>query len=86
MKIWYQTFSSYRYEPVWDEYGKTLEEQCNRVVRPDTEVYVTGTPVMVREIDRFKSLGYYHKIQVLNNMYLQSIIPEEVAEKESLPE
>lgn len=68
MKIWYQSLSSYRYEPVWDEYGKTLAEQCKRAVRPGTEVYVTGTPVMVREIDRFKSIMYYHKAQAMNNM------------------
>ncbi len=68
MKIWYQSLSSYRYEPVWDEYGKTLEEQCRQAVRPGTEVFVTGTPVMVREIDRFKSLMYFHKAQVMNNM------------------
>jgi len=68
MKIWYQSATSYRYEPIWDEYGKTLEEQCKRVLRPDTEVYVTGIPVMMREIDRFKSIMYYHQIQILNNM------------------
>lgn len=68
MKIWYQSLVTYGYEKVWEEYGKTLEEQCRRVVRPNTEVYVTGIPVMVKEIDRFRSLFYYHKIQVLNNM------------------
>jgi len=68
MKIWYQSASSYRYEPVFDEYGKTLEEQCKRVVRPDTEVYVTGVPVMMREEDRFKIIRYYHVSQVFNNM------------------
>jgi len=68
MKIWYQSLSSYRYEPIWEDYGKTLEEQCLRAARQDTEVYVTGTPVMVRDIDKYKSLMYYHKAQVLNNM------------------
>lgn len=68
MKIWYQSLSSYRYEPVWDEYGKALDEQCRRAVRPDTQVFVTGTPVMVREIDKYKSLMYFHKAQVMNNM------------------
>lgn len=68
MKLWYQSMSSYRYEPVWDLYGKTLEEQCGKAARPDTEVYVTGMPVMMREIDRFRSVTYYHKNQILNNM------------------
>lgn len=68
MRIWYQSASSYRYEEAFEAYGKTLEEQCRRAARPDTEIYVTGLPVMMREIDRFKSVTYYHKIQVLNNM------------------
>ena len=68
MKLWYQSASSYRYEEVFETYGKTLEEQCQRAARPDTEVYVTGLPVMMREIDRFKSVTYYHKNQMLNHM------------------
>ncbi len=68
MKIWYQSASSYRYEPIWDEYGKALEVQCKSAARLDTEVYVAGVPVMVHEIDKYKSLMYYHKIQILNNM------------------
>lgn len=68
MRLWYQSASSYRYEGTFELYGKTLEEQCQRAARPDTEIYVTGLPVMMREIDRFKSLTYYHKIQMLNNM------------------
>ncbi len=68
MKIWYQSASSYRYEETFDMYGQVLEEQCQRAVRPDTEVYVTGLPVMMREIDRYKSVTYYHKAQMLNHM------------------
>lgn len=68
MRLWYQSASSYRYEETFELYGKTLEEQCQRAARPDTEIYVTGLPVMMREIDRFKSVTYYHKIQMLNNM------------------
>lgn len=68
MKIWYQSASSYRYEAVFDDYGKTLEEQCRRALRPDTDVYVTGVPVMMREEDRFKIIRYYHVSQILNNM------------------
>lgn len=68
MKIWYQSLSSYRYEPVFDDYGKALEAQCKAAVRPDTEVFVTGTKVMVRDIDKYKSLMYFHKAQVMNNM------------------
>ncbi len=68
MRLWYQSASSYRYEETWELYGKTLEEQCKRAARPDTEVYVTGLPVMMREIDRYKSVTYFHKAQMLKNM------------------
>jgi allantoin racemase len=68
MRIWYQSASGYRHEPVWDAYGGTLEEQCQRIVRPGTEVYVTGIPVMVRDVENWKVLQYYQTIQTLNNM------------------
>ena len=68
MKIWYQSSSSYRFEPVWDEYGKTLEEQCRKVVRSGTEVYITGIPVMLRDVENWKSLQYYQNVQSLKNM------------------
>ena len=68
MKIWYQSASSYRYEPVWDEYGKTLEQQCAAVLRPDTELYVTGIPVMVRDIENWRGLQYFQNVETLNNM------------------
>jgi allantoin racemase len=68
MKIWYQSATTYRYESVFDEYGKTLEEQCRRIVRPDTKVHVEGIEVMVRDIENQKALQYYQKIQSLNNM------------------
>ena len=68
MRIWYQSASGYRHEPVWDAYGATLEAQCRRIVRPDTEVFVTGIPVMVRDVENWKALQYYQNVQVLNNM------------------
>ncbi len=68
MKIWYQSSSGYRYEPVWDEYGKTLEDQCRKVVRADTEVHITGIPVMVRDVENWKVLQYYQNVQAINNM------------------
>lgn len=68
MRIWYQSASGYRYEPVWDEYGRTLEAQCRNVLHADTEVYVTGIPVMVRDIENWKSLQYYQNVQTLANM------------------
>lgn len=68
MKIWYQSASGYRYEPVWDEYGRTLEAQCGNVLHAGTEVYVTGIPVMVRDIENWKSLQYYQNVQTLANM------------------
>lgn len=68
MKIWYQTATTYRYDPIYDNYGETLYEQCKRAVRPDTEVSVAGTPVMGVGIDKYKYIAYYHKAQILNNM------------------
>jgi Asp/Glu/hydantoin racemase len=68
MKLWYQSASSYGYEPVFDEYGKTLKEQCKRILRSDTEVHLEGIQVMARDVENFKVLQYYQKIQFLNNM------------------
>lgn len=68
MKIWYQSASAYGYEPVWDEYGRTLEMQCRRVLRPDTELHIAGIPVMVRDIENWRSLQYYQNAQTLRNM------------------
>jgi Asp/Glu/hydantoin racemase len=68
MKIWYQSASGYRFEPVWEEYGATLEAQCRKVVHADTEVHVTGIPVMVRDIENWRSLQYYQNAQVMKNM------------------
>jgi allantoin racemase len=68
MKIWYQSASAYRFESVWDEYGKTLEAQCKKIANPDTEVYVTGIPVMVRDIENWRHLQYLQNIQTLKNM------------------
>ncbi len=68
MKIWYQSSSAYRFEPVWDEYGKTLEAQCRAMLGTGGEVYVTGIPVMVRDIENWKVIQYYQNAQVLENM------------------
>lgn len=68
MKIWYQSASGYRFEPVWDEYGRTIEAQCRKVLHRDTEVHVTGIPVMVRDIENWRSLQYYQNVQTLANM------------------
>ena len=68
MKIWYQSSSSYGFEPVWDEYGKTLEDQCRAVVRPGTEVHVEGIPVMLRDVENWKALQYYQNVQSMKNM------------------
>ena len=70
MKIWYQSASAYRFEPVWDEYGKTLEAQCKKIASPGTEVYITGIPVMVRDIENWRHLQYLQNIQTLKNMRL----------------
>jgi len=68
MKIWYQSYSRYGYEAVWDEYGRTLEEKCRRILRPDVQIHVIGMPVMIRDIENWKALQYYQNVQVMNNM------------------
>jgi allantoin racemase len=68
MKIWYQSATSYGYEAVWDEYGKTLHDQCGSVLSPGTELHVAGIPVMVRDIENWRSLQYYQNAQTLANM------------------
>jgi allantoin racemase len=68
MKIWYQSASAYRHEPVWDEYGRTVEQQCAAVLRPDTMLHVTGIPVMVRDIENWKGFQYFQNVETLNNM------------------
>ena len=68
MKIWYQSSSSYGYEPVFDEYGKTLEMQCRNIARASTEVHVEGIELMVRDVENFKAMQYYQNVQILNNM------------------
>lgn len=68
MKIWYQSSSTYRYQPLFEEYGKTLEEQCKRAARKDTEVYVTGVPVFMMDEDKYRIIRYYHVSQLFNNM------------------
>lgn len=67
MKIWYQSMTAIGYDPLWDEYGKTIKEQCKRVLNPDTEVHLAGVPVML-DIDKYKSVLYYHTVQCLNNL------------------
>jgi len=68
MKIWYQSASAYRYEPVWDDYGQTLESQCRRILHPDTGIYVTGIAEMVRDIENWRCFQYFQNVQTLNAM------------------
>ena len=68
MKIWYQSASAYRFEPVWDDYGRTLESQCRRILQPDTGLYVTGIAEMIRDIENWRCFQYYQNIQTLNAM------------------
>lgn len=68
MKIWYQSSSAFGYEPVWDEYGKTLQDQCVRIVRPETQVHVAGIPQMIRDVENWKSFQYYQNAQAIRNM------------------
>ncbi len=68
MKIWYQSMTTYGYNPVWEEYGKGLEQKCKRAVRADTEVHVAGVPLWGNGLNKYKYMLYYHKNQCLNNM------------------
>ena len=68
MKIWVQSLSSYRYNPIFDEYGRMIEEQCAAAARHGTEVYVTGVPLMMKGTDQFKSIMYFNNVQNLKNM------------------
>ena len=68
MKIWYQSASAYGFEPVWDEYGRTIVAQSRAALHPDTEVHVHGIPVMVRDVENWRSLQYYQNVQVMRNM------------------
>ena len=68
MKIWYQTATTYRYGELWEEYGRNLEEQCKRVLRPETEIYVTGVPVAAPEPEKYKTTMYFHQSQFIKNM------------------
>ncbi len=68
MKIWYQSATSYGYEPVWDDYGRAMQEQCRRVARPDTEVHIEGIEVMIRDVENYPALKYYEKAQIINNI------------------
>jgi allantoin racemase len=68
MKIWYQSASTYRYEPRFDDYGRTLEEICRRAARPDTEIHVEGLPVIAKDVEKYNFLQYYEKAEFLNNM------------------
>lgn len=68
MKIWYQSASSYGYEPVWDDYGKAILDRCHEVASPGTTVHLAGIPAMIRDIENWRSLQYYQNVQVLQNM------------------
>ncbi len=68
MRIWYQSASSYGFEPVWDDYGKSLHEQCKRVARSDTEIHIEGIEVMIRDVENYPAFKYYEKSQIINNI------------------
>ena len=69
MKIWYQMGGTYRYGEFYEEFAKRLEARVQEIVRPDTQVYITGLPKMQDELARYKFIEYYHKNQIINNMY-----------------
>lgn len=68
MKIWYQSNSTYRFDPASDGYGRNLEAQCKRAARLGTEVFVTGVKTHGQDIDIYKSIMYWHTNQLINNV------------------
>ena len=68
MKIWYQSASSYGFEPVWDDYGQALHEQCKGAARPDTKIDIRGIEVMVRDVENYPAVKYFQKSQIINNI------------------
>ncbi|HYF17446.1 MAG TPA: aspartate/glutamate racemase family protein [Ramlibacter sp.] len=68
MKIWYQSASAYGYEPVWDDYGHTVQRQAQAALQPGTELHVHGIRVMVRDIENWRGLQYFQNAQIMANM------------------
>lgn len=69
MKIWYQMGGTYRYGEFYEEFAQRLEARIKEIVRPDTEVYVTGLPKMEDSLAQYKFIEFYHKNQIINHMY-----------------
>jgi allantoin racemase len=68
MKIWYQSASAYGWEPVWDDYGRTVQRQARAALLPGAELHVHGIRVMVRDIENWRGLQYFQNAQLLANM------------------
>lgn len=69
MKIWYQMGGTYRYGNFYSDFGKRLEARCAEIVRPDTEVYITGLPKMEPCLAQYKFVEFYHNNQIINNAF-----------------
>jgi len=67
MKIWYQMGGTYRYGEFYADFAARLEKRMAEIVRPDTEVYITGLPKMDSMLAQSRFCEYYHNNQVINN-------------------
>lgn len=67
MKIWYQMGGTYRYGEFYADFAARLENRVSEIVRPDTEVYITGLPKMDSTLAQSKFTEYYHNNQIINN-------------------
>ncbi len=69
MKIWYQMGGNYRYGAFYEDFGKRLEARVSEIVRPDTEVYITGLPKIDPVLAESRFCEYYHNNQIINNAF-----------------
>lgn len=69
MRIWYQMGGTYRYGEFYEDFAKRLEARVAEIVRPDTQVYITGLPHMQDELAQYKFIEHYHKNQIINNVF-----------------
>ena len=67
MKIWYQMGGTYRYGRFYADFGKRLEARVSEIVRPDTEVFITGLPKMDPILAESRFCEFYHNNQIINN-------------------
>ena len=58
---------TYRYGTFYEDFAARLEKRMAEIIRPDTEIYVTGLPKMASIMAQSRFCEYYHNNQILNN-------------------